>query len=90
MLSLRLQAANITGGVRFTKITEKTDLKVTKDLLNKYLSVLEHYGFLSFQKGEQVYLNTYKGMRFLLAYKRAFELITNIEEEYSFQNSLLE
>lgn len=75
-----LQAANIAGGVRLTKITEMADLNVTKDLLIRYLSVLEHYDFLSFQKGEQVYRTTYKGMRFLLAYKRASELITNIEE----------
>ena len=70
-----LQVANIASGVRLTKITEKADLNVTEDLLIKYLSVLEHYGFHS-----KVYRTTYKGMRFLLAYKRAFELITNIEE----------
>lgn len=65
-----LQVTNIAGGVRFTKITEQADLNdlnVTEDLLIKHLSVLEYYSFLSFQKGEQVYRTTYKGMRFLLA-----------------------
>jgi predicted transcriptional regulator len=75
-----LQVANIAGGVRRTKIIEMADLNMTEDLLIKCLSVLEHYDFLSFQKGEQVYRTTYKGMRFLLAYNRAFELITNIEK----------
>ena len=35
----------------------------------------------AFQRGEQVYRTTYKGMNFLLTYNRTIELITNVEKE---------
>ena len=76
-----LQAANFIGGVTLAKLREKVNSVVPQYLLEDYLSVLENNGLLSFQKGEQVYQTTYKGMSFLLAYKRAIGLITSAEKE---------
>ncbi len=72
-----LKAANFSRGVTLAKITEKVNLIESTYTLKQYLSVLEKNGLLSFQKGEQVYRTTYKGMNFLLTYKRAIDSITN-------------
>ena len=71
-----LKAANFSRGVTLTKITEKVNLIESTYSLKQYLSVLENNGLLSFQKGEQVYRTTYKGMTFLQTYKRAVDSIT--------------
>ncbi len=76
-----LQAANFIGGVTQAKLREKVDSMTPEYTLKDYLSVLENNGLLSFQKGEQVYRTTYKGMSFILAYKRAIGLITSAEKE---------
>ncbi len=72
-----LKAANFSRGVTLAKITEKVNLIESPYSLKQYISVLENNGLLSFQKGEQVYRTTYKGMNFLLTYKRAIDSITN-------------
>ena len=76
-----LQTANFSGGVTVATITEKVDLIMPPHRLKEYLSVLEINGLLAFQRGEQVYRTTYKGMNFLLTYNRTIELITNVEKE---------
>jgi len=72
-----LKAANFSRGVTLAKIIEKIDLIEPTPSLKQYLSVLEKNGLLSFQKGEQIYRTTYKGMNFLQTYNRAIGLITN-------------
>ena len=72
-----LKAANFSRGITLAKITEKVDWIESTYSLKQYLSILEKNGLLSFQKGEQVYRTTYKGMNFLQTYKRAIDSITN-------------
>jgi predicted transcriptional regulator len=72
-----LKAANLSRGITLAKITEKVDWIESAYSLKQYLSVLEKNGLLSFQKGEQIYRTTYKGMNFLQTYKRAIDSITN-------------
>jgi predicted transcriptional regulator len=72
-----LKAANFSRGVTLAKITEKINLIESTYSLKQYLSVLEKNGLLSFQKGEQVYRTTYKGMNFLQTYKRVIDSIAN-------------
>jgi predicted transcriptional regulator len=72
-----LKAANFSRGVTLARITEKVDFLEPTYSMKQYISVLEKNGLLSFQKGEQVYRTTYKGMNFLKTYKRAIESITN-------------
>jgi predicted transcriptional regulator len=72
-----LRAATFSRGVTLAKITEKVNLIEPTCSLKQYLTVLEKNGLLSFQKGEQVYITTYKGMNFLQNYKGAIDSITN-------------
>ena len=72
-----LKATNFSRGVTLAKITEKVNLIESTYSLEQYLSVLEKNGLLSFQKEEQVYRTTYKGMNFLQTYKRAIDSITD-------------
>jgi predicted transcriptional regulator len=79
-----LKAANFSGGVTLAKIIERVDLiepapslKQYAPSLKQYLSVLEKNGLPSFQKGEQIYRTTYKGMNFLQTYNRSIGLSTN-------------
>jgi len=77
-----LQAANVSGGMTLAKITEKVDLITPSQQLKEYLSILEKNGLIAFQRGEQVYRTTYKGMHFLRTYNHSIELITNLEKEH--------
>jgi predicted transcriptional regulator len=72
-----LKAANFSRGITLAKISENVSLIESTYSLKQYLSVLEKNGLLSFQKGEQVYRTTYKGMNFLQTYKRVIDSITN-------------
>ena len=72
-----LNAANFSRGVTLAKVIEKVDLIEPIPSLKQILSVLENNGLLSFQKGEQIYRTTYKGMNFLQTYKRAIGSNTN-------------
>jgi len=73
-----LQAANISGGVRLAKIREKAHL-IKSQQLKEYLSSLEKNGLMAYQRGEQVYRTTYKGMRFLQTYNHT---IANVKKEH--------
>jgi predicted transcriptional regulator len=77
-----LHAANFGGGMTLAKITEKVDLITPSQQLKEYLSILEKNGLIAFQRGEQVYRTTYKGMHFLRTYNHTVESITNVEKEY--------
>jgi len=72
-----LKAANFGRGVTLAKITEKVNFLESTHSMKQYISVLETNGLLSFQKGEQVYRTTYKGMNFIKTYKRVIESIMN-------------
>ena len=74
------QAANVSGGMTLTKIREKTHLIIPSHQLKEYLSSLEKNGLIAFQKGEQVYRTTYKGMHILQTYNHTIELIANVEK----------
>jgi predicted transcriptional regulator len=52
-----------TGGTTKTKIMYRAFLSYAQ--LKEYLTVLEENGLLSYDKGEQIYKTTQKGMRFL-------------------------
>lgn len=73
-----LQAANFSGGVTLAKIREKANL-IKSQQLKEYLSSLQKNGLIAFQRGEQVYRTTYKGMRFLQTYNHT---IANVEKEH--------
>jgi len=77
-----LQAANVSGGVTLTKIREKAHLVTPSQQLKEYLSSLEQIGLIAFQRGEQVYRTTYKGMHFLQTYNHTIELMTKVEKKY--------
>ncbi|PWU79706.1 MAG: hypothetical protein DLM72_16095 [Candidatus Nitrosopolaris wilkensis] len=77
-----LQAANVIGGLTLAKIGEKVHLITASQQLKEYLSSLEKNGLIAFQKGEQVYRTTYKGMHFLQTYNHTIELIAMVEKEH--------
>jgi predicted transcriptional regulator len=52
-----------TGGTTKTKIMYKAFLSYAQ--LKEYLTVLEENGLLAYDKGEQLYRTTQKGLRFL-------------------------
>ena len=61
IVALILEAAN--GGATKTKIMYKAFLSYAQ--LKEYLAVLEENGLLSYDKGEQLYKTTQKGLHFL-------------------------
>ena len=73
-----LHAANLSDGVTFAKIIEKAHLIIPPQQLKEYLSSLQKNRLIVFQRGEQVYRTTYKGMRFLQTYNHT---IANMEKE---------
>ena len=75
-----LQAANVSGGMTLTKIREKTHLIITSQQFKEYLSNLEKNGLITFQKGDQVYRTTYKGMHFLQTYNYIIGLMNRVEK----------
>jgi predicted transcriptional regulator len=75
-----LQATNVSGGMNLTKIREKMHLIITSQQLKEYLSSLEKNGLMAFQKGEQVYRTTYKGMHFLQTYNYTIGLMNSVEK----------
>ena len=74
------QAANVSGGMTLTKIREKTHLIITSQQFKEYLSNLEKNGLITFQKGDQVYRTTYKGMHFLQTYNYIIGLMNRVEK----------
>ena len=75
-----LQAANVSGGMTLTKIREKPHLIITSQQFKEYLSNLEKNGLITFQKGDQVYRTTYKGMHFLQTYNYIIGLMNRVEK----------
>ena len=61
IVSQILEAAN--GGATKTKIMYKAYLSYAQ--LKEYLPVLEQNGLLAYDKGEQIYRTTQKGLHFL-------------------------
>ena len=74
------KAANVSGGMTLVWIRENAHLITPSQKLKEYMSGLEEKGLIAFQKREQVYRTTYKGMHFLQTYNYTIGLMNRVEK----------
>lgn len=74
-----LETALAINGATLSKLMNKLPVGKLPDNLKTYLSILENYGLISYQKEDGIYRTTYKGRQFLRTYNYAINLLGDLE-----------